>query len=82
MKIRVCQCCGMPLNESIMSKNPDGSLNEKYCQWCYVDGKFTYHDMDELIEACLPYMAKEGFDEEEARKYMKEMLPQLEYWRK
>ena len=39
----VCQCCGMPLNEdSLISREPDGSYNEDYCKWCYTDGKFAY----------------------------------------
>ena len=82
MENKICQCCGMPLTEEIMSKNEDGSLNDKYCQWCYSNGKFTYHDIDELIEACLPFMLKQGFSEEQARSYMKETLPKLEYWQK
>ena len=38
----VCQCCGMPLDDSILGRNRDGSLNEEYCQWCYADGTYTY----------------------------------------
>ena len=25
----ICQCCGMPLTEDVMSKNIDGSINNK-----------------------------------------------------
>lgn len=81
MKDIICQCCGMPLTEDIFSKNKDGSINEKYCKWCYVDGKFTYHDMDELIEVCIPFMKQQGFTEDQARSYMKEKLPELDYWK-
>lgn len=77
-----CQCCGMPLEDSIISREKDGSLNEDYCQWCYADGTYTYSDMDDLIETCLPHMVKEGFSEEQAREYMKQMLPQLDYWKR
>ena len=42
----VCQCCGMPLEDSILSKEPDGSFNEDYCKWCYADGQFAYTDLD------------------------------------
>ena len=77
-----CQCCGMPLVEdSILSRNSDGSINEKYCKWCYADGTYTYHDMDDLIEVCAPNMVGENFSEEQARAYLKESLPKLEYWR-
>ena len=78
----VCQCCGMPLDDSIISREKDGTLNENYCQWCYADGTYTYSDMDELIDVCIPHMAKEGFTEEQARAYMKQKLPQLDYWKR
>ena len=78
----VCQCCGMPLEDAIIGRNKDGTLNEDYCQWCYADGTYTYSDMDELIDVCIPHMAKEGFTEEQARAYMKERLPKLDYWKR
>ena len=77
-----CQCCGMPLEDSIISREKDGTLNEEYCQWCYADGTYTYSDMDDLIRVCIPHMVEEGFTEAEARSYMKQMLPQLDYWKR
>ena len=38
----ICQCCGMPLEDASISREPDGSFNEAYCKWCYADGKFAY----------------------------------------
>ena len=29
-----CQCCGMPLDDSIISKESNGEFNEDYCKWC------------------------------------------------
>ena len=78
----ICQCCGMPLEDSIIGRDRDGALNEDYCQWCYADGTFTYHDMDDLIDVCVSHMANENFTEEQAREYMKQMLPNLNYWKK
>ena len=78
----ICQCCGMPLEDSIIGKDQNGALNEDYCQWCYADGQYTYSDMDELIDVCIPHMAKEGFTEEQAREYMRQKLPQLDYWKR
>ena len=78
----VCQCCGMPLEDAIIGRDRDGALNEDYCKWCYVDGTYTYTDMYELIDACAGHMAGEGFSEEQARAYMKAMLPKLDYWRR
>ncbi len=78
----ICQCCGMPLEDAIIGRNKDGSMNEDYCQWCYADGTYTYSNMDDLIRVCIPHMVKDGFTEEQARSYMKERLPQLDYWKR
>ena len=78
----VCQCCGMPLEDELIGRNQDGTLNEDYCKWCYADGTYTYSDMDELINVCIPHMVKEGFSEEQARAYMKDQLPKLDYWKR
>ena len=79
----ICQCCGMPLSEDgIISKESDGSFNEDYCKWCFADGTFTYNNMDDLIDVCVPHMVKEGFSEEQARAYMKQILPKLDYWKR
>ena len=79
---RICQCCGMPLEEEIVGRNKDGTPNEDYCKWCYADGTYTYSDMDDLLEVCVSHMASEAFPEEQARAYMKQLLPQLDYWKK
>ena len=78
----ICQCCGMPLNDAIIGRNKDKTLNEDYCKWCYADGEYTYSNMDELIDICVPHMEKEGFSDEQARAYLKQMLPKLNYWKK
>ena len=78
----ICQCCGMPLEDAIIGRNADGTLNEDYCKWCYADGTYTYGDMDQLIDVCIPNMVKEGFTEEQARAYMKQTLPGLDYWKR
>ncbi len=78
----ICQCCGMPLEDSIIGRNKDGTLNEDYCQWCYADGTYTYSDMDDLIDVCVGHMVNEHFSEEDARAYMKMRLPELDYWKR
>ncbi|MBO4234930.1 MAG: helix-turn-helix domain-containing protein [Firmicutes bacterium] len=78
----ICQCCGMPMDDGIIGRDKDGTPNEDYCQWCYADGTYTYSDMDNLIDVCVPHMVAQGFTEEEARTYMKEKLPTLNYWKK
>ena len=78
----VCQCCGMPLEDSIIGRDKNGALNEDYCKWCYADGEYTYSNMDDLIDVCVEHMAKDGFSEEEARAYMQQRLPKLDYWKR
>ena len=78
----VCQCCGMPLEDSNTSREIDGFFNEEYCKWCYADGEYTYDNMDDLIDFCADHMANEHFTSEQVRAYMKDMLPKLNYWKK
>lgn len=78
----ICQCCGMPLDESAISKETDGSFNEEYCKWCYSNGEYTYHDMDDLVDYCAEHMANESFTSEQVRAYMKDVLPNLNYWKR
>ena len=77
----ICQCCGMPLEDSILSREPDGALNPDYCQWCYADGKFAYDNLDQLVDFCAGHMASEGRDEAQVRAELKQWLPTLKHWR-
>lgn len=79
----VCQCCGMPLSEDgVISREKDGSFNEDYCRWCYADGTYAYSDMDDLIDVCAGNMVKQGFSEDQAREYLRQVLPTLDYWKR
>lgn len=77
----ICQCCGMPLDDATISKEPDGTFNEEYCKWCYTDGKYTYDDMETLIDFCSNQYASEQFPAEKIRASMEERLPKLNYWK-
>ncbi|MBQ2369954.1 MAG: helix-turn-helix domain-containing protein, partial [Peptococcaceae bacterium] len=77
----ICQCCGMPLEDATTSKEPNGAFNEDYCKWCYADGEYLYHNMDDLIEVCIGHMANETVAAEQVRTYMKTLLPTLNYWK-
>ena len=78
----ICQCCGMPMDDSIIGKDKDGTPNEHYCQWCYADGTYTYSNMDDLIDVCVRNMVNESFTEDQARAYLKQTLPKLDYWKR
>ena len=64
----ICQCCGMPLEDATLSREPDGSFNEQYCKWCYTDGEFKYSSKEQLIDFCVAHMEA--------------VVPYLEHWRK
>ena len=76
----ICQCCGMPLDDGNMSREPDGSFNEDYCTWCYTDGAFTYQSMDALIDFCAAHMANDAFPPVRVRAYLQDLLPKLKHW--
>lgn len=86
MEQKICQSCGMPIDDSTFGKEADGSKNQDYCHYCYADGHFTKEcTMDEMIELNLNYLDEFNKDSEvkytveEARKTMKEFfLPPVE----
>ena len=76
----ICQCCGMPLDDSSISKEPDGTFREDYCKWCYADGRFVYGSLAELTDFLVGHMANENWPPEQARAYFSEQLPKLAHW--
>ena len=79
----VCQCCGMPLTEdSIISKEPDGSFNEEYCTWCYTDGKYVYETKAVLIDFLIGHMPNpENLSDEARRSQYDAYLSELDHWK-
>ena len=75
----VCQCCGMELDDSIMSREKDGTINQDYCQWCYTDGNFTYSKKEDLIDFCVEHLSSENWSKESIREYMTSLLPTLKH---
>lgn len=77
----ICQCCGMPLEDESISKEPDGTFNEDYCKWCYTDGKFAYASMEQLTEFLAEHMSNEQYTPDQVRAYLKTALPELKHWK-
>lgn len=50
----------MPLDDSTISKEPNGDFKEEYCKWCYTDGEFKYASKEQLIGFCVEHMANEN----------------------
>lgn len=78
----ICQCCGMPLDDAIISREPDGSRNEDYCKWCYTGGTFTYSSKEQLIDFCTEHMASDAWPKEQVRAHMEAVVPELKHWKK
>ena len=76
----VCQCCGMPLEDSFISREPDGTMNEEYCKWCYAGGEFVYTSLDTLLDFLVGHMANENWPPEQARAYFEDQIPKLKHW--
>ncbi len=77
----ICQCCGMPLDESCVSSEPDGKVNAEYCKWCYSDGKFVYTSVEELTDFLVGHMSNDEWPPEQARTYFETQLPKLNHWK-
>ncbi len=77
----ICQCCGMPMNDSTISKEPNGDFNEEYCKWCYTDGEFQYISKEQLIDFLVGHMANENWSAEQVRAHMEALIPKLNHWK-
>ena len=77
----VCQCCGMPLEEGILSREPDGTPNEEYCQWCYADGTFTYPSLEPLLDFIVQHMSGDSWTPDQVRAHFSAYLPTLKHWK-
>lgn len=78
-----CQCCGMPLSEDTMiSREPDGTFNEEFCKWCYADGQFTYDSLDVLVDYLVSHVPFPGtLSEQEKRVLLQSQLKTLKHWK-
>ena len=77
----ICQCCGMPLDDSSLSREINGAFNEDYCKWCYADGRFAYESMEQLVDFLAQHMASTERSPEQLRAYFEGFLPTLRHWK-
>lgn len=79
---KICQSCGMYINDDLRGTNADQTLNEDYCIYCYQNGSFLYDDtMEEKIEKCIPFHIDETTDENAARQKLLAYFPKLKRWK-
>jgi len=81
-----CQSCAMPLSKDPKGSgtNADGKPSNKYCSYCYENGKFlqpniTAEEMQAFVKEKLKEMG--GFMKLFAGFFSKE-IPKLERWKK
>lgn len=78
----VCQCCGMPLDDSTLSKEPDGAFNEDYCKWCYADGRFAYPTKASLLDYLMAHIPNpDNAPAAVCRAQFDAYLSQLKHWK-
>lgn len=83
MEQKICQSCGMPIvTDQQLGTNQDGSINEDYCKYCFVDGEFVDKvTMEEYIEKCSQYGPQAGMTNAEMKEHCKELFPTLKRWK-
>ena len=81
--LKICQSCGMPMQEDQYGKNADGSPNDKYCMYCLKDGIMGECTMEEMVDICAPFEVEGGRCKtlEEAKAALRQYLPTLERWK-
>lgn len=76
-----CQVCGTPLDkEDILSREADGTVNDKYCKWCYINGVHKYSDMEDVIKDVVSHW--NWGTQEQMSDWLRDKLMTLEYWQK
>ncbi|MDZ4170582.1 MAG: zinc ribbon domain-containing protein [Methanobacteriaceae archaeon] len=83
---KFCQSCGMPIKKDPQNGGieKDGSKNEKYCSYCYVDGEFTSPEIDtpqKMQAFCIEKMKEQGMPRPIAWIFTRG-IPKLERWKK
>ena len=84
--VKICQSCGMPLDKDPNKggTNLDGSISDKYCSFCFQNGKFTDEGitLQEKIEKNIQIAVSQlDIPESEARAMAESLLPNLERWK-
>jgi len=73
-----CQVCGSPLDDNCYSRESDGTVNDRYCKWCYIDGTHKYHDPEEVVADVVPRW--NWGTPKQMSDWLRKKLSELEYW--
>lgn len=83
-EMKICQSCGMPMQENQYGTNQDGSANDMYCSYCYKDGAFVQNcTLEEMVDFCAPFEVEGGRSKtlEEAKAELMQYFPTLARWK-
>ena len=83
MKEKICQSCGMPMvTIEEWGTNQDGSRNEDYCKYCFLNGEFIDQvSMEEYILKCSLFGEQAGMTPEEMKQHCEKLFPNLKRWK-
>ena len=84
--VKNCQSCGMPIDKDPNKggTNSNGSKSNKYCSFCFHNGKFTdegitlKEKIEKNVQIAVSIM---GIPEEQARRNAENLFPNLERWK-
>ena len=82
MELKICQSCGMPMQENQYGTEKDGSVNDTFC-YCYKDGEFARQcSMEEMADFCAPFEVEGGRAKtlEEAKTMLMSYFSTLKRW--
>lgn len=82
--LKICQSCGMPMQEEQYGTEKDGSKNDTYCCYCYKNGDFAQKcTMEEMADFCAPFEVEGGRAKnvEEAKAGLMTYFATLERWK-
>lgn len=84
MEYKICQSCGMPLNDrEVLGTDKDGIINEDYCKYCYDKGEFIHKvSMEKFVDMCSEFGAQAGMSNEQMKEYCSKLFPTLKRWKK
>lgn len=84
MELKICQSCGMPMQEGQYGTEKDGSKNDTYCCYCYKNGEMEECTMEDMVNFCAPIEVEQGRAKtlEEAKEMLMAYFPTLSRWKK
>ena len=90
MEKKICQSCGMEMDENLYGTHGDGHKNSEYCIHCFKKGFFTASSIEEQSEINTSTEGLEDFtkasglnlSKDEAVQGLRQYLPTLKRWMK